>query len=127
MAVLLSAVTVAEARKIVYVDGVNGNDDWDGLCEEWDGETCGPKRTIQAGIDATVNGDDVIVADAVYLGAGNFNISYHGRAITVRSKNGPADCVVSGVGIDGDAFTFESGEGPGSVLDGFTLWEWAPC
>ena len=58
-AALLSAV--AHARTI-YVNGTTGNDDWDGLCEEWDGGTCGPKATIQA--DAAWDSDEVLVGSS---------------------------------------------------------------
>lgn len=124
-AVLLS-VSAAEA-KMVYVDAVNGNDAWDGLCEEWDGGTCGPKATLQAAVNATVSGDVVQAADGLYEGYGNRSVSYGGKAITIRSKNGPANCVVSGTGADEPAFRFTNGEGSDSVLDGFMVKDCYGC
>jgi hypothetical protein len=117
----LGLLTLPSAAETIYVDGVNGNNAWDGLCEIWDGETCGPKKTIQAGIDVAVNGDEVIVADAVYSGAGNYNIRYYGKAITVRSSGGPENCIVDLAGGSDPAFFFPSGETIASVLDGVTI------
>ena len=41
--------------------------------------------TIQAGIDAAVNGDVVIIDPNTYTGAGNRDIDFKGKAIAVRS------------------------------------------
>ena len=80
----------------------------------------GDEPTIQAGIDAAENGDVVLVADGTYRGAGNREIDFRGKAIEVRSENGPDRCVIDCEG-QGRAFFFSRGEGPDSVLDGFTI------
>ena len=106
----------------IYVDGVNGNDEWDGLCEVWDGETCGPKKTIQAGVDVAHDGDEVILADAVYSGLGNHEILFAGKAIAVRSRNGPENCIVDVQYQEGKtAFRFDDSETYSSILDGVTI------
>jgi hypothetical protein len=105
----------------IYVDGVNGNDAWDGLCETWDGGTCGPKKTIQAGINVAGNGDEVLIADATYSGSGNQNIRFYARTITVRSTGGPENCIIDCLGGTQPAFHFVDGETPASVLDGVTV------
>jgi parallel beta-helix repeat protein/predicted outer membrane repeat protein len=80
--------------------------------------------TIQSAIDAAVDWDTVIVSDGTYTGYGNRDISFQGKAITVRSENGPSTCNIDCQGIDywpHRGFTFKSGEGQRSILDGFTV------
>lgn len=76
--------------------------------------------TIQEGINAAVNGDTVWVADGTYTGAGNKDLYFGGKAITVRSENGANACIINCEG-SGRGFYFHSGEGLDSVLDGFTI------
>ena len=81
--------------------------------------------TIQAAIDAAYNGDTVIVLDGTYTGTGNRDIDFCGKAITVRSMNGPADCIVDCQSASLQemhrGFYFHNGEDNGSVLEGFTI------
>ena len=117
--VVVGCVCVAaHAQNTIYVNGTTGDDAWDGLCEVWDGGTCGPKATIQAGIDAA--GGTVVVADGIYTGAGNKDLDFGGAAIAVRSANGPGSCIIDCEG-EGRGFYFHSGEGPDSVLEGVTI------
>jgi predicted outer membrane repeat protein len=76
--------------------------------------------TIQAAIDAAVAGDEVVVADGVYAGPGNIELSPLGKAITIRSANGAASCSIDPAGI-GRAFLVASGETVATVIDGFTI------
>jgi len=80
----------------------------------------GDYPTIQAGIDAAGNGDEVVIADGIYTGAGNKNLDFGGRAITVRSENGAENCIID-CEDDGQGFYFHSGEELTSILDGFTI------
>ena len=76
--------------------------------------------TIQAGIDAAADGDTVLIADGTYTGGGNKNIDFGGRAITVRSENGPENCIID-CEHSGRGFYFNSNEDANSVLDGLTI------
>ncbi|HUW82239.1 MAG TPA: right-handed parallel beta-helix repeat-containing protein [Phycisphaerae bacterium] len=83
----------------------------------------GDYATIQAAIDAAVDGDVIEVQPGVYVE----RVDFAGKAVTVRSVD-PADPnVVAATVIDagplpsGPVVTFDDGEGPGSVLDGLTV------
>jgi hypothetical protein len=78
----------------------------------------GDYATIQAAIDAAVDGDVVEIADGTYTGAGNKNLDFGGRAITVRSAAGdPTFCIID-CEDDGRGFYFHSDEGPDSIVSG---------
>jgi predicted outer membrane repeat protein len=78
--------------------------------------------TVQAAINASVNGDVIELCDATYAGDGNRDIDYIGKAITVRSQSGnPQACVIDCGGAPHRGFSFHTGEGGGSVLQGVTI------
>ncbi len=85
-----------------------------------DGSQEHPFDAIQEGIDAAVDGDTVLVRDGTYTGDGNKNLEYHGKAITLRSENGPDTCIID-CGGDGRGFCFHSAETRASVLNGLTI------
>ena len=80
--------------------------------------------TIQEAIKRSWNGGTVWVADGIYQGQGNRDIDFLGKAIIVRSENGPENCIIDCQGSRYNphrGFYFHNGEGASSILDGFTI------
>jgi len=109
---ILFVYATAEA-KTIYVDD-DGPADFD---------------NIQAAIDDSNNGDTIIVSPGIYTGDGNRDISYNGKAITVRSEDPNDQNIVAATIIDCNGteeethrgFLFNSGEEANSVLAGLTI------
>ncbi len=76
--------------------------------------------TIQAAIDAAVDGNTIWVAGGTYTGEGNYKINFNGKKITVKSESGPEYCIVDCQWL-GSGFYFSKGEDSNSILDGFTI------
>jgi predicted outer membrane repeat protein len=77
--------------------------------------------TIQNAIDAASDGDEIELCDATFSGEGNRGIDFAGKAVTVRSRSGNREaCVIDCEGAD-RGFSFISGEGHASVLEGVTI------
>ncbi len=84
----------------------------------------GDYPTIQAAIDAAVNGDEIILGDGRYIGLGNREMDFLGKALKLRSENGAANCVIDCQAHYTNprrALTFQSGEDANSVLEGLTF------
>lgn len=77
--------------------------------------------TIQGAIDASSNGDTIVVRAGLYFE----NIDFVGKAIHLKSEMGPEVTVIDGGNPSnpdfGSVVTFQSGEAADSILDGFTL------
>ncbi len=76
--------------------------------------------TIQSAIEDAVQGDVVLVADGLYTGPGNKNLDFRGKLITVRSENGPDNCIID-CQNSGRGFYFQSGETAAAIVEGFTV------
>ena len=72
--------------------------------------------TIQEAIDAAMDGDEVEVHPGIYFET----INFLGKAITVRSSDGPEVTIIDAQQT-GTVATCNNGEGPDTVLDGFTI------
>jgi len=84
----------------------------------------GPYPTIQSAIQASSTGDIVELANGVFSGSGNRDITFQGKAITVRSQNGAANCRLEVGASPNDehcGFRFITGEQSTSLLRGITI------
>jgi parallel beta-helix repeat protein len=123
VATLWAAASV-EAQTTWYVDDDAPNDPGPGDPSVSDpledGSSEHPFDAIQEGIDAAADADTVLVLDGTYTGAGNRDLDFGGRLITVRSENGPENCIIDCQG-SGRGFHFHSGETAASAAAGFTI------
>ncbi len=106
--VLSAWVSVAPAKiYVVYPDG------------------SGDFPTIGEAISAAASGDVIELGDGEYIGSGNRDLDFRGKAITVRSQGrDPERCTIDCQGADLEphrAFTFLRGEGSFSILEGVTI------
>ena len=110
-AAVLLAVSTAQGATI-FVDA--GNCPGPG-----DGSVGDPYCSIQTAIDNAVDTDEVVVAPGTYFET----IDFLGKAVTLRSTGGPEVTIIDAGGIlgAGSVVTCDSGERPGSVLQGFTI------
>lgn len=73
--------------------------------------------SLQRAIVSAVPGDTVIVRPGTYPEA----IDFLGKAITVTGEHGAENTTIDGSTFQGSIVTCQSGEGPDSILDGFTI------
>lgn len=82
----------------------------------------GDYDTIQDALDAAAQFDQVLVADGAYSGAGFMNLDLLGKTLTVRSENGPDNCILDGTSTPGEhAFFLNKAEHNGAHIQGFTF------
>ncbi len=73
-------------------------------------------NSIQPAINDAVNGDEIVVPRGIYLES----INFLGKAITLRSSDGPFVTTIDGTGSF-HVVQCVSGEGPETVIEGFTI------
>ncbi|MCZ6651765.1 MAG: hypothetical protein O7D91_01915 [Planctomycetota bacterium] len=100
----------AEAQTTWHVDD-------DNCLGPGSGTGADPLCTIQSGIDAAIDGDEVIVAPGMY----NELVDFIGKAITLRSSDGPEVTTIDGTGLNDSVVMCMTGEGRDTVLEGFTI------
>ncbi len=76
----------------------------------------GPGDSLQAAINAAVNGDEIIVAPGTYFET----INFLGKAVWLHSSDGPEVTIIDAQQT-GIVVTCDSGEGADTILDGFTI------
>lgn len=79
--------------------------------------------TLQAAIDAADSAKTILVADGLYIGEGNRDLEFSGKAIVLRSENGPAgtiiDCRADSADPHGGVVFYRGDDEV--VIDGFTF------
>ena len=85
-----------------------------------DGTLASPFNTIQAALDAAQENDLIQLADGIYTGNENKNLSYGGKPLMLASENGAENCIID-CEDSGRGFIFQSGEGPLSILSDVTI------
>ncbi|MBT4768413.1 MAG: hypothetical protein HOO04_08625 [Phycisphaerae bacterium] len=76
--------------------------------------------TIQAAIDASSNGDTVLVVAGTYTGSGSEVIKTRGRGITIRSLAGAAVTTIDGEGLR-HVVSCTNNESSTTIIEGFTI------
>lgn len=80
----------------------------------------GQYETIQAALDASIDGDEIVVASGTYSGTGNRDINFDNKAVTLRSEKGPDSTIINCENRRG--FIFRNGETNASVVRGFKVF-----
>ncbi|MHC4421013.1 MAG: right-handed parallel beta-helix repeat-containing protein [Planctomycetota bacterium] len=99
----------ATAADTIYVDDNN--------CPgPGSGTEANPYCSIQTAIDNAVDTDEIVVAPGTYFET----INFLGKAVWLHSSDGPEVTIIDAQMLD-RVVIFVSGEGPDTILDGFTI------
>lgn len=66
-----------------------------------------------------LTGSAIVARSGMYTGAGNKNLAFKGKAITLCSKHGPANCIID-CQNDGKGIYFRNGESLELLPEGLT-------
>ena len=80
----------------------------------------GDYLTIQGGITAAGGGDTVLVTPGTYTGAANRDLDFGGKNIVLKAVSARDSVIIDCQG-SGRGFHLHSGEGPASIIEGFTV------
>ena len=83
------------------------------------GSVSAPFQTIGEAFAQAVAGDAIVVADGLYVGPGNRELTFGGRELVLRSASGPGACVIDCESL-GRAFVIE-GTTNAARVSGFTI------
>jgi hypothetical protein len=106
LALLGSAALPAQTSWVVQGTGTPGGS----------GSAVDPFGSIQQAVQAATSGDAIYVLPGTYFEA----LDFLGKAVLVQSTNGALVTTIQ-ASLGGRAVRFLTGEGPGAVLDGFTV------
>ena len=76
-----------------------------------------PYDHIQLALDAAAANDEIMVRPGTYPEA----IDFLGKPVYLHSSDGAAVTIIDATGLDTSVVTCANGEGPGTVLEGFTI------
>jgi parallel beta-helix repeat protein len=130
--IVLSEYLFTDLRIFVDDDALNDPAPGEPLISDplEDGSSDHPFDSIQEAIDAASFGPGcVVILPGTYTGEGNYDITFEGKAITVRSIDPNDSAIVASTVIDCQGtqdvrrkgFIFNKGESAQSVLDGLTI------
>ncbi len=92
-----------------------GNNAWSGTAQPCLGPL-GPKRTIQAAINASIDGDTIYVLTGTYTEA----INLQGKSVHIVGLAGPDNVILDGNGA-AHTVTCTSGEDEGTIIEGLRI------
>jgi hypothetical protein len=110
---------MSSATRMIWYVATNGSD------PSGNGTFENPFRTIQHALDMAASGDTIVIMEGWYVGPGNTDLNFMGKALTLRSRDPENDNCMRNTIIDaagrGVIVRFLNDEGPDSVFTGFTL------
>jgi len=73
--------------------------------------------TIQAAVCAAPNGNEILVGPGIW----HEKLDFAGKSLTLGSTDGPEATILDASGLGGSALRLTNGEGPETVVEGFTI------